>query len=706
MFKRFVSSLIIISILWVDVVAAMDSPGGRPPSDGDSSRSTVAKQRSGSESPPKEDSSTRTLTGGSPPRERSEKEPLLPGRVSALPVASRASLEGDVDGRPSPPPIGSIQGAGTPDPDEEWLYVKAPAREEGPGWNCFSWLWRCCRRAPAAEDVTNDARDIDAHSRAPSFEDEEEAASDEHLLKKDNDVDLTPFVQKVSELDPNDPVDKAVLSFLRFGKKHINEGSFTWKQIVLASTLGGYIAYGVAKGMIPILGVGLRDLGKNVRRALTLSETWTTLFGIHTGVTLGIDAASRNMRTLAAIAAPSPEGCSIPAKKMKIWKFELDPHKAIIGGVYMGGAVAGLLPAFYLWEVEKGNIVHVPSIREATFIYIGCFAPALFLDALFTNARAMQAWLDEKLTHRLIHHAFGEETRLSPTHLARTQTLQDLKGLERLFRDAPDSDIHDYYEQVLRHGFNIQNNKVDIPEDNISAAETLRTLAVLKKIHRTSEIPEEAKDTWKNTTATVLGRGIPGLATVARTLVFYTMIYSLLEDAELSIEWLKIGLAAVFGGGVAASFQGRVEVDTVTAGVYEALLGEETEGDARQSCLGKGLRRAGKLYGFAQGVWNTLPYVLVGMKATSGWSVALLIATLPFFGIADMFNNGMSFNDSYGGVINSAESVLSYKYETAHYKRQKLRRMTRDYKDIIAKMPPDVLMRLVDLSPDGNRSAP
>ncbi len=194
MFKRFVSCLIIVSILWVDVVAAMDS-GGRPPSEEGSSRST-AKKRSTSESPPKDDSSTRALTDDSrsPPREGSEKEPLLKPKDRALvpSVASRALLGGSADSLPSfPSPKGSIQEACSP-LEDDWESVEAlRAPEARPGvlskfWSCLSGLGRCFRRTPVVDGVDDAERDIGGHSRAS----EEEAAAPVELSARDRAIDV------------------------------------------------------------------------------------------------------------------------------------------------------------------------------------------------------------------------------------------------------------------------------------------------------------------------------------------------------------------------------------------------------------------------------------------------------------------------------------------------------------------------------------
>jgi hypothetical protein len=506
-------------------------------------------------------------------------------------------------------------------------------------------------------------------------------------------LDLAAIVQKVRGLNPEDPVDRGVLAFLSYAKDYINDGKFTWRQILLGGIGGTLIGVGVGNAMPPIFSGGLVQISPEA----AWTNTATILFITHTAVTLGIDSISRNVMIIGDLAGPSRDRFSLPRQKIKYGKIELDQRMLSSVFVYLGASMAALLPVYYLWSAEKGDISDDPKYRKADIIFIECLAPPLFLDALFTNARAMQEWVDKKLNIRRVHQGFGEEKLLSPARVLRQQELKRFDDLIRIFRSTPDENIHDLYEQVLSNGLNIQKNGTDKPEEILKDADTLQTLKALRKIHGTYQIPPENEKAWKRKVAKVLGWGIPGLATVARTLVFYAIIHELLGDLGENGIGNEV-LSGVFGGAIASLFLGKVEVEAVEEGVYQLLHGKDLESDASKSWIWKGLRKIGKTYDFAQGAWNTLPYVLVGIAATNGWPVAVQVATLLFFGIADAFNNTLAFHESYGGVVNGVESLGSYTGRmTPGYKRNKLIKIAGHYKKVYEIMAPEVMSKFDSL---------
>ncbi|MBS0272460.1 MAG: hypothetical protein JSR85_07435 [Proteobacteria bacterium] len=501
------------------------------------------------------------------------------------------------------------------------------------------------------------------------------------------------LVQKVRALDPGDPDDRKVIAFLQYAKDRINDGKFTWKQIILGGVGGTLIGIGVANAMPAILFAGLQGLGSQFHYEMEWgSLTLAYLFDIHTGVSLGTDALSRNVMIIGDLAGPSMEEFSIPGLKKKCWKWEIDLRKGTLVLVYTGASMAAFLPVYYLWQIESQLADKFPQQKSSFYTFFGCLAPTLFLDALFSSARAMIEKVDEFINTRRVRRAFEEGMILSPTRALRQQELNRFEDLIRLFRTTPNDNIHDFYEHVLVNGFDIKKNGIDMPESALKGADALRTLKALRKIHETCEIPGEIEKSWKRKLAKALGWGIPGVATVGRTLVFYAIIHGLLKSLGAN-EIANDILSGIFGGGIANLFQGKVEVEAVEQGVYQLLHGDDPESDASQSRVWSGARMVGKTYTFAQGGWNTLPYAFVGIAATMGWPVAIQIATLLFFCVADAFNNTMAFNESYGGIVTGSESLLSYKHATAHYKRNKLIRLVRRYKQAYETMRPDVMIR-------------
>lgn len=507
-------------------------------------------------------------------------------------------------------------------------------------------------------------------------------------------LDLEAIVQKVKDLNPDDPVDRGVLAFLSYAKEHINDGKFTWRQILLGGIGGTLIGVGVANAMVPVLFNGLNGLGEKFHYEMEWGNpNLAYLFSVHTGLSLGVDSMSRNVMIIGDLAGPSTDEFFIPRKVLKCGKIELDQRVLFLILVYLGASMAALLPVYYLWQGENKLADSYPKQALSFYTFFGSLAPTLFLDALFINARAMQDWVDEKINAHLIRQVFGEATLLSPARVLRQQELKRFEDLIRIFRVTSDDDIHELYEQVLGNGLNVQKKDIDRSEEILKSADTIQTLKALRKIHETHPIPPENEKAWKRKVAKVLGWGIPALATVARTLVFYAIIHELLGDLSENGIGNKV-LSGIFGGCIASLFQGKVEVEAVEEGVYQLLHGKDLESDASKSRIWKGLRKIGKTYNFAQGAWNTLPYILVGIAATNGWPVAVQVATLLFFGLADAFNNTLAFHESYGGVVNGVESLVSYKYTTPGYKRNKLLKETEYYKKVYEKMEPAIMMKV------------
>lgn len=502
---------------------------------------------------------------------------------------------------------------------------------------------------------------------------------------------VVPLGEEGEKLDPK------VIAFLEYAKDYIIDGKITLRQGLVAGIGGTLIGVGVGNAMPPIFDDGLDKLGSKFHYELNIDDTVSNLFTVHTAVTLGIDSISRNMMILANLTGPSMEEFSIAPHKIKVKYVDvtIDPRKVSLIFVYLGAGMAALLPVYYLWHVEKENWEYDPENSESYLTFFECLAPTLFLDASLLNGRAAKQWVDEKFNAYLIRQAFAG-THLSTARLIRETELDRCRDLARLFRYIPDDEIHDLYEKILVDGFQ-QESEMDLPEGNIKAEDALRTLCVLRQIHQDYQMPEALKEDWKKRTAKTLGWGLPTFALAGRSLVFFQIIYDLLNELSPENVFLNTGFSIIFGEIIAAFFQGKVELDATEAAVYDLLGGEDLEGDSSHNCFRNGLRKIGKGYNYLQGAWNTMPYLLVGIKVTYGWPVFWRVSSLLFFGLADMFSNAVSFTESYGGAISGAESLLSYQYATATYKRNKLRRMVFRYHQAFETMDPEALIKVTTL---------
>ncbi len=520
--------------------------------------------------------------------------------------------------------------------------------------------------------------------------------------------DLVPFGQG-GDRDPEkgtsvtlpklpDDIDPGVLAFLLYAKNYINDGKFTLKQGLIGGFGGTLIGVGVGNGMTAIFLDGMSSLGGNKFNEVMKDVAISNAFITHTAVSLGFDSVFRNVMIIGDLVGPSMEEFSIPAYKIKIKQITIDPRKCALVLAYAGAGVAASLPVYYLWKIEQEDIKwdeenNSPQTKNRYLTFFYCLAFPLWLDSLFANGRAVKKWVDQKFKESLIAKTYVG-AHLSNINNIRLKKLSLFKDLHFLFKILPDDDINNIYERVLTKGLDIKSNGSHIPDDMIKATEALQTLKVLDGIYQEYEIPVDIKKYWKKTTAEVLGWIIPGLATVGRSYVFYYIIQELLNGIGLPYGVANTVLSAIFGGAIASTFQGKVEKDAVEEGVYDLLQGEEAEGATSHNCIRNTARKIGKGYDYIQGAWNTLPYILVGIAATSDWPTALQVLTLFFFGLADMFSNTMAFHESYGGAIQGAESLISYKYASPTYKRNKLRRLVQRYSKAFETMSPEVLMKV------------
>ncbi|MBA3814746.1 MAG: hypothetical protein H0X26_09770 [Alphaproteobacteria bacterium] len=221
---------------------------------------------------------------------------------------------------------------------------------------------------------------------------------------------------------------------------------------------------------------------------------------------------------------------------------------------------------------------------------------------------------------------------------------------------------------------------------------------VLRQLHKAPEkdsiIIEQDPENWRTTTSTMLGRGIPLAASVGRSIVFWYIIDDLLNSLGLPFGEARQFLSISLGEIIAAAFQGKMEWDTVHKAISDMLFTDD-EGEISHNPWWKTCRILGKGYTYIQGAWNTLPYMLAGTKATRFWPTWTRVVTLLPFGIADMCNNSICFQESYADVLGAAESVAAhYGQVTPGYMRKTLIGLAKKFHNLYNSLHPNVVIKL------------
>lgn len=519
--------------------------------------------------------------------------------------------------------------------------------------------------------------------------------------------------------------DTALHAFLLHAH-YLIEGKPTWWQIFFGG-LGLPIGIGVGNAMPPIFMGDLDDLWPSFSDEMANDDIAANLLIFQIASSLGIDAISRNVRILGELAAPSKERFSVPkSQKIKNLRYTL------LACTYGGAAIAALLPVYYLWDNESEITKEDPANQSRYLTFFGCLAPTLWLDSLFLIGRAFKNRIDKKINETCIQKAYADPLSLS--YQLHSQEINRFQDLASYFRGMDDDEIRTVYarlsfSETYKQRLAAEEEKLaaeyakmsywqqveaffsdqDTPTittlksniEKIKIDEAVRLLNIFQEIHKTSttsfsHATRHIED-WRTDAATLIGWGLPLLASVGRSVVFWYALDEILEALGVPYSPLRSLFSITLGEFIAAGFQGMIEVDTVEQAASD-LLFATTDGDSSHHPVWKTLRKIGKGYTYIQGTWNTLPYMLLGAKATRFWPTWTRVITLLPFGGADMANNAICFQEAYGDVIYAAESIgAHYGKATPGYMRNRLIDMAEKFYDVYNLLDPQVITQSADL---------
>jgi len=472
--------------------------------------------------------------------------------------------------------------------------------------------------------------------------------------------------------------------FLLHLKDRVIDGKLNKKQI---TSIGGGLIIGgaVSTPLMAVFLVGIVDLINRFNGEIVgntpLDIVAPTIVGI-VGPALGLDAASRGAAILIGLSANPIHSFSQQKNKEHV--------QALIWtkrGIYVGALLASALPLYYFYTATL--LVMVPSNHTSKSYYVifGSLAPFLIVDTVLQYGYQLSQSATRKI-NTYFYSKLGKEP-LSSTEVKRQNYLADFKDLKKMIYVLEEDDLGDLYENVLLNALERTGKNPDINPEDLKINESLRVLQVLKKFHqaKAAQFDLEEEEDIKDVRTSRIGTGVAIAASLGRSMVFLYAIDQMLEGLGVPAPTKQI-LSAIFGFIIASFVQGIIEQQAVHSGSYDIGSSKKIPEATSHRPLRMGIKAWNYLI---QGPFNTLPYILAGLDATSAWPLWTRILTLVPFGIADSFNNATTFNQSYLNVVDGVDSGISYCYSFMGYKRDKLIRMTRQMRRLFKELHADVL---------------
>lgn len=540
--------------------------------------------------------------------------------------------------------------------------------------------------------------------------------------KKDDDGKDDPEEEGYTAVDIDDPeLSPEARAFLVHVKDRVIDGKLNKKQI--AGIVGG-VALGAAVAMplIAIFNDGIYELNDKLNGQLHGQTPISNTINVIIGLPLAIDAASRTATILVDYGEPGTNSFSI--KKSSKHRYCLLFTKT---GIYIGAFLASALPLYYLYsyvylctEGDKNCDPSAPVPEENKDFFVG-FGSVLVLDTTLQYGYQ----LFQQAERGINKYFWGKIRNISSSMEKKRQASLDyFKDLKQIIYHSSVEKINNLYEDIFGTNDKIASLEKKPDSEELKVQEALRVLGCLQTFYDTATQPAQTTSTVsatqgaeapKETQTAPASQGHPAIkieahedketakrskaswwgwawavgSTVGRTLVFCKVFESMLEAVGVHGPGNQ-ALTVIFGGLIGNLIQGKMEKDAATKVAYEMGAGEKIpEGSSHRP-----LRIGIKVWDYVYGLFNILPYILIGLHETQNWDMGWRITALLPFGIADALNNAKTFDDSNLPVVNTFDSLISYWYPFEGYKRDNLVQRTRQLRRLFKNVEGKVLETL------------
>ncbi len=491
------------------------------------------------------------------------------------------------------------------------------------------------------------------------------------------------------ELERGDDTQKSTLKFLEYMYDRILQNRLTLKQMLVGGIGGLIIALGVSDGFVTLFfnDVITNNNGVDIKKIISLSEIiFYDLFNDYIAWVVLMDAASRNIKTLVQLVAPSKT--EFEYKKGKLQRITI--HSADIL-FYSAGGLVGLLLIYFLSEADE--IFPFTDMKRQFIPTIAFSIDALSIlmdDLLYFGSRLSHFF------RAFVDHYFFQKQKLtnsSPEENWRYTIIKEFEDLERIVMCVPDKSIQNLFKDITRPIFasNIDGKLTPSP---LKATEILKTLITLHTYHFTHshEFPSQVISENKKRFARVFEWGLPLMATWGRSMAFYYVVYQLLTSIGVEDENIKIGISISLGGIIASLIQLKFEIQGIHHILYKFIGEKRINGISSLSLKQKILSTIFDLHDYFAGLWITAPYILIGIYATEGWNLGKRLVCLIPTALTGFLGNSMLFQESHKDSVAFVKSLsLTVSSGDNSFQREKLIKIVRQYKNFFKTINPSLL---------------
>jgi|GEM_PF-7001614 len=736
--QKVISSLIIISLVLMDVASCMEEP------DQQQQKLLSTPLRIAPDQQPSStdnSSSSHSSDRDSPPRQLVDSS-SAPARLEGPPPSN--NVVSSQQSRSASLPIAFQPVSSSPD-DTEVLhpspYLGAPRKSEVRLARIGSSLNR-----PLLSDPHSDSQ-YDSGGRLPR-------ARGGHLrqFRLDERQALVQFESLVNKVRKH--ASASTRQFLSHTKKHIIEGELTgWQKASFVPAL--YIAAGTAAAAGLVLSRGVQPISDHLDNILIGGSARTlTVMGV-VWVTQGLDALPRNASVLMRWVGPSKKAFQMVKEACHTWAIR--GAQAVI---YIGSTAVAVLPYYYFREAQNHVIQVVESQGEDPAPYeefFDAFVGPYVINNIIFNGDPLAQKVEKKLDSHF-YTALKQKKEHQRAEAYRKKWMKLLKDGE-LILDGLDLSywympcglcgygrdircccceenfqgnsliLNELWEDVYARHDRLFSSAVvtrDLSSGKVFTHQEIRALqeneGILSENQRANLKEEERDALVERGQGRVLtqdererlAQSVHQSKAVrdAEVLRIFLLLKNfakqykgrlLPEDSQEGISWWSkclSGISTLLSAGKVYILYEAID-HFLSSGGWSGVLG--VAGFAALSCiewnamdefffdtLGGKVISAARSHPWIRGFLNfinytvlgptyTLPYALLGLKYTEGWSTEARFTLLLFFCYADSFRNARMFRNPYEALVTLYDRVSAYFGNASdEYKRDKLKEIMRD----------------------------
>lgn len=501
-------------------------------------------------------------------------------------------------------------------------------------------------------------------------------------------LSVQALLRTVQALDDGDADQQRTARFLVYAYDNIIQSKLTRRQLfvggfgglVLASCIGTAIYWLYIESVENML--TLNGVSKTVGSYIFYED----FIDSYAQWVIFTDVACRNVKALTQLTAPSFS--EVVENRGFIYK---TLSKITTLTLYGASSPAALLLCYSLYKTmfDEENYFEKLPLYSIT-IYIIPLALSLFIDdVVYFGSRL------NPLAKTILRDYFVNRTELKSiqTERSRAKFIEEFKYLRELFLVLSDDSIEDAFEEILcsRISSNKSGERLSTLLKSMESLKTLKGLHRYYTLHSQHVFAHDSK-TLLNYLRKIPEWGLPLIATWGRSVIFYYIMDESFLIVGLENEPVRMTLSVILGGMVGSFVQLNFEAQGIRHLLNKFLKEKEEPSSSPSSFKHKIVKTGVTFHNYFAGLWGTIPYMVVGVYATSGWNIGPRIACLAFSGLTAFLGGAMALEESTEDVHTLLQSLdLTSQPDRTSQKRRRLIKLTQQYKDVFANLNSGVI---------------